>query len=114
MSQISPETIIRVFQLIIGSLAILAAIFNRPLFRLMGLKPLSEVYTTPRFQQSARLTDRLGRLLLAVIGIAFLIQGVGAQFLSGEAIKNIAIALGALSGLIIVMMVAVVLRNWRG
>ena len=56
----------------IGGLAILLALWNKSLLRLIGLKPLSELFTTPRFQRSARITKRLGRLLLMIFGIGFL------------------------------------------
>ncbi len=101
------------FPLFIGSLAILLALLNRQLLRLIGIKPLSEVFTTPRFQHSAKITEKLGRLFLLVFGLGFLFQGVGAQFLSGEVTYLVSIVILGLSGLIILAMFGVVLANWK-
>ncbi len=102
-----------IFPLFIGSLAILLALLDKQLLRLIGLKPLSEAFTTRRFQHSAKITEKLGRLFLLVFGAGFLIQGVGAQFLSSGATYAVSIILLGLAGLIILAMFGVVLANWK-
>jgi hypothetical protein len=76
-----------------GSLVILLALLNKQLLRFIGLKPLSEVFTTPRFQRSAKITEKLGRLSMVVLGVGFLVQGVGTQFLSSEVTYTVSITL---------------------
>jgi hypothetical protein len=114
MFQISNDQTTVIFPLFLGCLAILLALLNKPLLRFIGLKPLSEVFKTPHFQRSAKITEKLGRLFLVVFGIGFLVQEVGTQFLSSEAIYIVSIIILGLSGLIILAMSGVVLANWKG
>jgi hypothetical protein len=97
----------------IGFLIILLALLNKQLLRWMGMKPMSEVFTNPRFQRSAKITEKLGQIFLVVFGVSFLVQGVGSQFLSSEVIYTVAITVLGLSGLIILAMFIVVLANWK-
>jgi ABC-type uncharacterized transport system permease subunit len=102
-----------IFPIFIGCLAILLALLNRQLLRFIGLKPLSEVFTTPRFQRSAKITEKLMRLFLLVFGIGFLVQGAGNQFLSSEVTYAVSITILGLLGLIILAAFGVVLANWK-
>ena len=113
MFQTSNDQAIVIFSLFMGSLAILLALLNRQLLRFIGLKPLSEVFTTPRFQRSAKITEKLGRLFLLVFGLGFLIQGVGTQFLSSEVTYTVSIIILGLLGLIILVAFGIVLTNWK-
>jgi hypothetical protein len=113
MFQVLSNPTILVFPFIIGVLAILAAVFNQQLLHAIGLKPLSTILTTPRFQRSARITEQLGRLLLAIIGVGFLLQGVAPLFLSVEATNVIALVVGGLAGLIMLAILMVVFAHWR-
>jgi hypothetical protein len=98
---------------LIGVLIILAALLNKQLLRWIGIKSMSEVFTNPKFQRSARITEKLGRLYLVVFGIGFLVQGLGTQFLSSDVTYTISITILGLSGLIILAMFGVVLANWK-
>ncbi len=113
MFQIPTDQTMMIFPLIIGSLAILLALLDKQLLRFMGLKPLSEVFTTPRFQSSAVIIDKLGRLFLVIFGVGFLIQGAGPRFLSGEVADAISWGVLGLSGLIVLAMIGVVLAHWK-
>jgi hypothetical protein len=103
-----------IFLLFIGFLFILLALLNKQLLRWIGIKPMSEVFTNPNFQHSARITEKLGQLFLVVFGVGFLVQGAGTQFLSSEATYIVSIIILGLSGLIILAMCGVVLANWKG
>ena len=113
MFQAPSDQTIRVFPLIIGSLAILLALLNKQLLHFVKLRPLSEVFTTLRLQRSARITEKLGRLFLVMFGIGFLMEGVGTQFLSGEVAFAASIAVLGLSGLILLAIFGVVLAHWK-
>ena len=113
MFQTSNDQTIIIFPLLMGSLAILLALFNRQLLRFIGIRPPSEVFTTPRLQRSAKITEKLGQLFLVVFGLGFLFQGVGPRFLSSEVFYIISISILGLSGLIILAAVVVVLVNWK-
>jgi hypothetical protein len=76
--------LITIFFSFLGFLFILIALLNKQLLRWMGFKPLSEVFTNPNFQRSAKITETLGRLFLAFYGVGLLVQGIGPQFLSSE------------------------------
>ena len=113
MFEISSDQASAIFPIAIGSLAILLAVLNRQLLRCLGRKPSSEAFTTPKFKRSARITEILGRLFLMVMGTGFLIQGVGARFISGEVTYAISLVLLGLSGLIVLVMFGIVLANWK-
>ncbi len=102
-----------IFLSFIGFFFILLAHLNKQLLRWIGIKPMSEVFTNPNFQHSARITEKLGRLFLVVFGVGFLVQGVGTQFLSSEVTYAFSITVSGLSGLIILAMFIVVLANWK-
>jgi len=105
--------LIMIFLSFIGLLIILLELLNKQLLRWIGIRPMSEVFTNPKFQRSARITEKLGRLFLVVFGIGFLVQGVGTQFLSNEVTYIVSITVSGLSGLIILAIFIVVLANWR-
>lgn len=105
---------IKIFPLIIGIIAILLALFgDRPL-RGIGLKPLSEGFTNPRFQQSARTTQWLGRLFLALFGVGFLVEGAGALLFTAEVVSLLSTILLGLAVLLVLAMLIVVIINWKG
>jgi len=105
---------IMIFLSFIGFLIILLALLNKQLLRWIGIKPMSEVFTNPKFQRSARITEKLARLFLVVFGVGFLVQGVGTQFLSSAVTYTVSMTILGLSGLIILAMFIVVLTNWKG
>ena len=105
--------LIMIFLSFIGFLFILLALLNQRLLRWMGFKPMSEVFTNPNFQRSAKITEKLGRLFLVVFGLGFLVQGIGTQYLSSEVTDKILIIVSGLSGLIILVMFGVTLANWK-
>jgi hypothetical protein len=105
--------LIIIFLSSIGFLIILLALLNKQLLRWMGIKPMSEVFTNPKFQHSAKITEILGRLFLVVFGVSFLVQGIGTRFLSRETTYMVSITVAGLSGLIVLAMFIVVLANWR-
>ena len=106
----NPITILFSF---IGVLFILLALLNKQLLRWIGLKPMSEVFTNPKFQRSARTTEKLVQLFWAVFGAGFLVQGIGAQFLSSELTYTVSLILAGAAGLIILGMLGVTLVNWK-
>lgn len=97
----------------IGFLFILLALLNKQLLGWIGIKPMSEVFTNPKFQRSARITEKLGRLFLVVFGAGYLVQGVGTLFLSSEVTYTVSIIVSGIAGLIILAMIIVVLANWK-
>ena len=105
--------LIMIFLSFIGFLFILLALLNKQILRWMGIKPISEVFTNPNFQRSARITEKLGRLFLVVFGVGYIVQGVGPQFLSSEVTYIVSITVSGLSGLIILAMFIVVLAHWK-
>ena len=98
---------------IIGVYFILLTLFNKRLLRWIRIKPMSEVFTNPNFQRSAKITERIGQLVFILLGAGFLVQGLGNQFLSGEATYIASIIILGLSGLLILVGVGVVLANWK-
>jgi hypothetical protein len=102
-----------IFLSFIGFLFILLALLNKQLLRWIGIKPMSEVFTNPNFQRSAKITEKLGQLFLVVFGVGFLVQGVGPRFLSSEVTYTVSLTILGLSGLIILAMFIVVLANWK-
>ncbi len=97
----------------IGILIILAALFNKRLLRWIKMRPMSEMFSTPKFQRSAKITEILAQIFLVVFGVSFLFQGVGARFLSSETTYTVSVVILGMSGLIVLTMFIVVLANWK-
>jgi hypothetical protein len=107
------DLLVTIFLSIIGFLIILVALFNRQLLRLVKIRPMSEIFTNPKFQRSAKITERLGQLFLLIFGLSFLVQGIGTQFLSSQATYTVSVIFVGASGLLILAMFIVVLANWK-
>lgn len=97
----------------IGILIILLALFNKLLLRWMKIRLMSEVFSNPKFQRSAKITERLGQIFLVLFGFSFLVQGAGARFLSSELTYTISVIVLGASGMIVFTMFIVVLANWK-
>jgi cation transporter-like permease len=113
MFQESTVQAIRLFPLIMGGLAILLGLFGNRLSLAFGLKPMSERFTNPRFQRSAKVTELLGRLLLVVIGAGFLVEGAGRWLFSAEVVGILSTVLLVSSLLIPLVIIVVVIVHWR-
>jgi len=100
------------FWLILGTATILAGIFNRRTLRLLGLKPMSEVITTPNLKYSSRTIEQIGRWLLIVLGVSFLVLGVDGA-LSNNISHIISFLLLGLSALMLLAIVGVTIANWK-
>ena len=99
--------------LIIGSLAIVLGIFNKKVLRFLGLRPMSEVFTTPSLKQSSRVIEQIGRWLVIALGVSFLVQGLGTA-LPDELGNWISSVLLGLSTLLLLAMFGIAIANWRG
>ncbi|MFP4394571.1 MAG: hypothetical protein ACLFTI_04830 [Anaerolineales bacterium] len=113
MSDNLGEPMVMIFPLFVGVLAIVLALLNKQLLHLLGLKPLSEVFTNPRFQRSAKITEKLARIFLVIFGIGFVVQGLGPLFLPSDISSAISIAISGLSVLIVLAVIGVNLANWK-
>lgn len=115
MSQIPPDKTIAIFPLVIGMLVILLEVLNKQLIRFIGLKPLSEILTNPRFQRSARITEKLWPLFMVILGISFILRGVGTLFLLPEVIYSYAVSLTLLGllGLIVLVGIGITFVHWK-
>ena len=102
-----------IFPLVMGCLMILLAVFSRPLQRILKITPRSEAFTIPKFQRSARIVERLGLLSTAIMGVGFILYGVGGSFLSSDTLYTILFTLAGLLGLIFLAMTGVTLANWK-
>ena len=110
----SQESIVLVFHLFMGGLGILGSIFWKQLSQAFGQRPMSESFTNPRFQRSAQIREFLGRLFLAVFGMAWLAQGLGNWLFPTEAANLILWILVGISGAIFLGIVGVIVFYWRG
>lgn len=105
MIQLSTGQTISIFPILMGCLAIVLALLARQFLSLIGLKPRSEVFTNPRFQRSAKITEDLVRLFLLVVGVGFLVQGVGPLFLPDAVTQLVEIVSVGLSVLIVLVVI---------
>ena len=97
--------------LFVGVLSLLLALLNKQLLRWIGIKPMSELFTNPNFQHSARITEKLTRLFFLIFGIGFLFQGLGSPYFSSDIFYKISYAILGLSGLIVLAIIGVNLAN---
>ena len=100
------------FWLIIGIVIILAGLFNRQMLRLLGIKPNSEIFTTPNLKNSSRIIEKIGRWLMITLGASFFVQGLGAA-LPNDITYKISIALLGLSGLMLLAILGITIANWN-
>jgi hypothetical protein len=100
------------FWLIMGSAIILLGIFNRQVLQLLGLKPISEVFTTPNLKHSSRITEQIGRWLVITLGLSFLVLGLGGA-LPNDISRKISFSLLGLSGLMLLAMIGITVANWK-
>jgi hypothetical protein len=96
-----------------GILVVLLAVFQRPVMRFLRMRPPSELYTIPRLQRSARITEKISRVMMVLLGVTFIIQGGGPQFLAPETVFALCVALISLVGLLILGMLGVMLVHWK-
>jgi hypothetical protein len=96
-----------------GGLLILLGLFNRQFTRFIGLRPQSELFTTPRFKRSARITERLGSLFLVIMGIFFLNEGIGPQILSIQISYYISLVVLAFCVITLLAVLVVNLAHWN-
>lgn len=100
------------FWILVGGLTILLGIFNKQMLRILGLKPLSEVFTTPNIKRSSKTIEQIGRWLVITLGLCFLVQGLGAAIPQDVGYKVSSVLLG-LSGLLLFMMFGIAIANWK-
>ena len=96
--------------LILGSLMILLGIFNKRVLSILGLKPLSEVFSTPSLKRSSRQIEKIGRWLVIVLGFAFVVQGLHGALPAGLD-STISFALVGLSVLLLLAMFGIAMLN---
>ena len=113
MPQSSADQTLAVIQLVGGAVVILGVLLQKRLLRLFGQKPWSELFTTPRFGRSAKITEKLGSLLALVFGMGWLITGAVSLFWSVSAPEVFYIAWLGLAGLIVLGMIGITLVNWK-
>ena len=80
--------------------------------RLLNIKPMSEMFTIPSLTHSSRVIEKLGRWLVIMLGMSFLVQGLG-RTLPDEISSRIAVSLLALVGLMIIAMIWITIANWK-
>lgn len=100
------------FWLIVGIVIILSGIFNRQMLRLLGFKPMSEVFNTPNLKHSSRIVERIGRWLVITLGVSFLVQGLGGT-LPDDINYKISFSLLGLSGLMFLAILGITIANWK-
>jgi len=100
------------FWLIFGTVIILVGIFNRQILRLLGLKPTSEIFITPNLKHSSKIIEQIGQWLVIVLGVSFLVQGLGGT-LPNDVGYKISLSLFGLSGLMLLAIIAITIANWK-
>jgi hypothetical protein len=101
------------FFVLLGVVMIGIGLFSRQLNRWVGLREQSSVFTEPRFRRSARTTENVGRIITILLGIGFLMQGVGGRFLASEITSTVSLLALGLAGVGILIMFGVVIANWQ-
>jgi hypothetical protein len=100
------------FWLIMGSAIILLGIFNRQVLKLLGLKPMSEVFTIPNLKHSSKISEKIGRWVVITLGLSFLVLGLGGA-LPNDISHKISFSLLGLSGLMLLAMIGIAVANWK-
>jgi membrane associated rhomboid family serine protease len=101
------------FFVLLGLLMIGIGLLSPQLNRWVGMRERSSVFTEPRFQRTARTTEKVSRIVGILLGVGFLMQGVGSRFLTSEVASTVSLVALGLAGLGILIMFGVVMANWR-
>jgi hypothetical protein len=88
-------------------------LFSPQLNRWMGFRERSGVFTELRFQRSARITQSLARIVVILLGLGFIMQGVGSRFLASNITSTVSFLALGLAGVGTLVMFGVVIANWR-
>jgi len=99
--------------MLLGVVMIGIGLLSPQLKRWVGLRERSSVFTEPRFQRTARTTEFVVRIVEVLVGVGFLMQGVGNRFLASEITSTVSFLALGLAGVGIVVMFGVVVANWR-
>ena len=100
------------FWIALGTVTILAGIFNRQILGRLGFRPLSESITTPNLKHSTKSVEEIGRWLMITLGTSFLVLGLGEMLPDGMR-STISYLLLGLSGLMLFAMIGITIANWR-
>ena len=101
------------FFMLLGVVMIGIGLLSPQLNRWVGLRERSSVFTEPRFQRTARTTEFVVRIIEILLGVGFLMQGVGNRFFASEITSTVSFLALGLAGVGIVVMFGVVIANWR-
>lgn len=100
------------FWLILGTITILMGIFNRQLLRILGVKPMSEVITTPNLKRSSRAIEQIGQWLVITLGMSFVVLGIG-EMLPDNTSNRIFFVLAGLTASMLLTIIGITIANWR-
>ena len=100
------------FWLIFGIVIILLGIFNKQINRLLGIKPMSEIFTTSTLKHSSRITEQIGRWLGITLGVSFFVQGLGGA-LNDDLSNKFSFALLGLMGIMLLVIIGISMANWK-
>jgi hypothetical protein len=98
--------------LIFGIVIILSGIFNKQLLHFMGIKPMSEIFTSANLKRSSRKTEQIGRGILILLGASFLVLGLG-NTLPENWTYPISLVLLGLVGVMLVAIFGITIANWK-
>jgi hypothetical protein len=101
------------FFVLLGVVMIGIGLLSPQLNRWVGLRERSSAFTEPRFQRSARTTENASRIIAILLGIGFLMQGVGGKFLASEITSAVSLLVLGLAGVGVLIMFGVIIANWR-
>ena len=111
--QVETIWISSIFTIILGLLMVLAGLFMPQLNRKLGIPERSQTFNTPRFQISARQTEIISQAVMILLGLGFMLRGVGGSFYPHAIVDIIAWGLLGLAFLGIFTMIAITIFNWR-
>ena len=98
--------------LMLGSVLVLAGIFNKQMMRWLGINPMSEIITSSNLKKSSKMVEQFGRWLVITLGLSFLVIGLGGV-LPDHVSDFISFLLLGLSGLLFLAMIGISIATWR-
>lgn len=97
---------------ILGIVIILFGIFNRQIMERFGLKPNSEVFTTPSRTHIAKIIEQIAQWLVIILGVSFLVLGFG-EALPADISQKMLFGLLSLAGVMLVAIIGITVANWK-
>ena len=102
-----------IFFMLLGFFLLAAGFLMTQLNRWLGIKDRSLLFTVTRFQRSARRMELIGRAVQVLLGLGFLLRGIGSSLYPHAVLNLVSWLLLGLAVIGILIAIGLTLGSWR-